>query len=805
MNHIARLTITFSLLAVAWTARAQSPKQYERAAEKSFAAKDYYSALQYYRNALAFDSSRADVWYGYAQSARLFGSYQCAAESYARTLELDAKKQFPQAIYWLASVKKNLSDYYAALSLYKQFLAQPNGDLTLRQAAERELDDCEWALEQITNPDPNVLVERLPASPNTEQSDFGATLRGDTLYYSSFREMDWKDRHYPARPIVKVMESLPGREPAPAPFNLDDRHTAHAAFSPDGQLMIFNQCDYKGETEVVCELYLSRRTAAGDWSSPVKLPETINVAGFTATQPNIGRDDDGYYELYFVSDRPGGKGGLDLWRARFSLAGNFANPENLGALNTPENDVTPFFDSKYKTLYFSSLGYQNLGGYDIYKTAQTSAGWQTPEHLPVPLNSSYHDVYYAPQNEDMAYFTSNREGSIVYTEDACCYDLYKASALPISLEALAFSDLTQENLDEVLFTLTEMPGERTPISQFSGDGNQAGFDVQRRHTYQIIANRDGYLPDTAYVTTDLVPTSRKFVEKLYLTPDVGLQVRTFNKLTSEPLYGVHIRLIEITGTFSTETNTGEENNETDLRVERKRQYMIIGHKDGFTGDTTYVVAGELQAAKPGAIILKKLNLTPASMALYLPLTLYFDNDKPSWNIKPEETNTAYDQAYRAYMERREVFVDRYTRNLAGEEKQAATRRMNDFFDSNVHGGYMRLDSFASNLTLFLEGGANVEIMVKAYASPLATDAYNLALTKRRIVSVLHYMRGYDGGIFEKYILNGQLKVSTVPFGEGESAGGVSDNPKDVRRSIYSPEASMERRAEILEVRLSTGN
>lgn len=805
MNHITRFTLTLSLLAVAWMGRAQSPRQYERAAEKSFAAKDYYSALQYYRNALAFDSSRADVWFGYAQSARLFGSYPCAAESYARTLELDTKNQFPQAIFWLASVKKNLADYYAALNLYQQYLAQPNAEPALRLDAQRELEECEWALEKITNPDPNVLVERLPAMPNTEQSDFGATQRGDTLYYSSFREMDWKDRHYPVRPIVKVMESLPGREPAPAPFNLDDRHTAHPAFSPDGQLMIFNQCDYKGETDVICELYLSRRTAAGDWSAPVKLPETINAAGYTATQPNIGRDDDGYYELYFVSDRPGGKGGLDLWKARFSVTGTFANPENLAALNTPRNDVTPFFDSKYKTLYFSSLGYANLGGYDIYKTVRTADGWQTPEHLPVPLNSSYHDVYYAPQNEDLAYFTSNREGSIVYTEDACCYDLYKASALPISLDVLAYSDLTQENLDEVLFTLTEVPAEHTPISQFSGDGNRAGFDVQRSRRYQVVANRDGYLPDTVYVATDVVPASRKFVEKLYLTPDVGLQVKTFNKLTSEPLYGVHIRLIEITGTFSTEANTGEGNNETDLRVERKRQYMIIGRKEGFSGDTTYVQAGELQAAKPGEIILKRLNLTPASMALYLPLTIYFDNDKPSWNNKPEETNTTYDQAYRAYMQRRELYIDKYTRNLQGAVKSDATRRMNEFFDLDVHGGFMRLDSFASNLTLFLEGGADIEIMVKAYASPLATDAYNLALTKRRIVSVLHYLRGYEGGIFEKYIQSGQLKVSTVPYGEGASARGVSDNPKDVRRSIYSPEASLERRAEILEVRLSTGN
>ena len=805
MNALTRLFSIALLLAVAWPLAAQSPKQYERAAEKSFAAKDYYAALQYYRSALSFDSSRADTWFGYAQSAHFLGSYQLAGEAYAKTLELDTKNQLPEAVYWMAQLKKTTTDYYAAINLFKQYLSGPKTDATLRHTAQTELEECEWAMEQIANPDPNTLVERLPDMPNTNQSDFGATMIGDTLFYSSFREVNWKDRHYPVRPLARVMELVPGREAEQASFNAENRHTANTAFSPDGQIMIYNDCDYKGETEVDCELYMAHRLASGDWSEPVKLPATVNVSGHTATQPSIARTDDGYYDLYFVSDRAGGKGGTDLWKVQFSAAGNFATPVNLMSLNTAENEMTPYFDNKAKTLYFSSLGYPTLGGYDIYKSVLGAEGFHAPEHLAAPVNSSYHDVYYAPQNEETAYFASNRAGSMIFAEEACCFDLYKSTALPISLEALAFSDLTKEPLDEVIFSLTELPREAAPISAFSGDGNSAEFDVKRQRSYMIIANRDGYLPDTVTVLTNPIPPGRKFLEKLYLQPDVGLQVRTFNKRTDAPLYGVHIRLIEVTGTFSTESSTGEEGNQSDLRVERKRQYMIIGNKEGFTGDTTYVQAGELSNAKPGEIILKKLRLTPATMEMYLPLTIYFDNDKPTWTVKPEETFTSYDQAYRAYMDRRAFFLEKATRNLQGAEKEAAEAKMNAFFDMNVHGGYMRLDSFASNLTLFLESGSSIEIMVKAYASPLATAEYNMALTKRRIVCVLNFLRKYNNGIFEGYIQNGQLKVSTVPYGETTSGNSVSDNPKDQRKSIYSVDASLERRAEILEVRLTNGN
>lgn len=805
MNALARISWILLLLGWASLLAAQSPKQYERAAERSFADKDYYASLQYYRSALAFDSTQAGVWFGYAQSAHFLGSYQLADDAYAKTLELDTKNQYPQAVYWMASLKKTRTDYYAAINLFKKYLAAPKGDAQLRQKAQKELDECEWAMEQLANPDRNTVVERLPDVPNTNQSDFGAVTQGDTLYYTSFREIPWKDRHYPVRPLARVMELLPGREPEQAPFNVENRHTANVAFSPDGQMMIFNQCDYKGETEVRCELYLSRRLPNGDWSAPTELPESINKPGATSTQPAIARTADGYYDLYFVSDREGGKGGTDLWKVQFSAAGNFAVPVNLHSLNTAENEMTPYFDNKASTLYFSTLGYPTLGGYDIYQSALTTEGFKTPEHLPAPVNSSYHDVYYVPENEEQAYFASNREGSMIFAEEACCFDLYKASALPISLEAFAFSELTKEPLDEVIFSLTELPREATPVSAFSGDGNRADFDVKRQRQYMIIANRDGYLPDTVLVATHVVPSSRKFSEKLYLQPDVGLQVKTYNKRTDAPLYGVHIRLIEITGTFSTDASTGDEGNQTDLRVERKRQYMIIGNKEGFTSDTTYVQSNELSSAKPGEIILKKLRLTPATMEMYLPLTIYFDNDKPSWTVRPEETFTGYDQAYKDYMARRSLFMEKATRGLQGAEKAEAERKMDAFFDMNVHGGYMRLDSFAGNLTLFLESGSSIEIMVKAYASPLATPEYNMALSKRRIVSVLNFLRRYNGGVFEGYIANGQLKVSTVPYGETTSAKNVSDNPKDIRRSVYSVDASLERRAEILEVRLTNDN
>ena len=143
----------------------------------------------------------------------------------------------------------------------------------------------------------------------------------------------------------------------------------------------------------------------------------------------------------------------------------------------------------------------------------------------------------------------------------------------------------------------------------------------------------------------------------------------------------------------------------------------------------------------------------------------------------------------------------FTEGMTVGEKEMATEKLRSFFEQEVKGGFLKLEFFAENLQLFMENGYDVEIMVKGFASPLANPAYNLALTKRRIASVLNYFRKVRGGMYNQYLISGQLMVTNLPFGETASNPTVSDNWKDKRRSVFSVEASRERRAEILEVRL----
>ena len=801
MNKFVRATLLVCSFAFAGNAIAQTPRAYENAANNAMEVRDYYAAMQYFGKVLEMEPNRPDVSYRYADAARQYGAYGQAEAYFQKTIDSDPKGSFPDAAFMLASVKKYLGKYDEAIRLYRRYTAVTATGTPLRKQAEQDIEQCLWAMERLTNPDRSVTVERLPdGTPNTTQSDFGAVIFGDTLFYSSFRDMDWGDKNYPPRPVAKVMEAVGAEEAAPVIWNDPKRHTANMAVSPDGKVMIFNKCDYAAKVDIACELYFSQKTAAG-WSAPVKLPAPINMPGFTTTQPNIRRTGDDYYELFYASNCPGGKGSLDIWQVRFSEAGNFAKPENIAALNTPNDDVTPFFYEKDKTLFFSTKGRQTIGGYDIYKSAWKNNAWQQPEHLDVPLNSSFDDLYFVLQNDETVYFTSNREESVSATIESCCYDIYKGNYLPIDLKTLSFSLPYEEALPGVLFSLVEVPSERDALTRFSGEVNESEFGIRRQKKYMVIAQKELYTPDTVYFSTHTIPKDRKFVEKLYLIPEIALAVKTYHEWTKDPLNGVQVRLYESPGIMAEEKFTGAENNESKMNVGGRRMFTIIAEKEGFFPDTAVVTAEELRAAIAGSTISKIMFLSPASMSAYLPITLFFDNDQPDPRTRATTTQQAYDQTVDRYLTRREIFIQTYSANLQEAEKEMAVAQLGKFFDEEVKTGYIKLEVFAGNLDLFLQGGASIEIMVKSFASPLATSDYNLALTQRRIASVRNYFRRFQNGILESYIRNGQLKVSTLPLGESEAAPGVSDNARDKRSSVFSLEASRERRAEILEVRL----
>lgn len=190
---------------------------------------------------------------------------------------------------------------------------------------------------------------------------------------------------------------------------------------------------------------------------------------------------------------------------------------------------------------------------------------------------------------------------------------------------------------------------------------------------------------------------------------------------------------------------------------------------------------------PMAELEKALQQTEQQLSLLLPLQLFFDNDQPNPRSRATTTDIDYGQTIAAYLERQVEFVQR-----SGDEAGL-------FFADNVTKGYNNLNAAFGSMKTLLDNGKTITIRMKGFASPLAPADYNEALSSRRIHSVYNYMMMWSDGILAGYINDGKLSIEKVPLGESAAPEGISDSRKDLLRSVYSRDASYERRVEIIGV------
>ncbi|MCR5131399.1 MAG: OmpA family protein [Prevotella sp.] len=176
------------------------------------------------------------------------------------------------------------------------------------------------------------------------------------------------------------------------------------SFSPDGREMYLTVCMTDPSYPRFAQIMKSSRSDAS-WgkASEVKISnDTLSGYAHPAISP------DGEW-LYFCSDMPGGKGGLDIWRIRIGVGG-LGGVENLGdPINTPGDEMFPAFRPN-GDFYFSSDGHAGMGGLDIFiAKIDPKTRRYVLEHPGYPLNSQGDDfgmTFEGPYNR--GYFCSNR-------------------------------------------------------------------------------------------------------------------------------------------------------------------------------------------------------------------------------------------------------------------------------------------------------------------------------------------------------------------------------------------------------------
>ncbi|MBK9018082.1 MAG: PD40 domain-containing protein [Saprospiraceae bacterium] len=789
-------------------ASGQTFKQYVKAADEEFKNLNYYAAMKHYQEAMYIEGERTEVLYKYAEAARLFESYTFADTAYTKVIAADTAKAYPLSKYWLATVMKKQGKYEQSQSFFQQFVDEHGASQPEYAAiAKQEIESLNWAIEAIKHPDENVTVERLGNDINTPLAEIAPQMKGTDLYYTSLSEQrSFKKGEAPRQYYVEMLAKNAKGKGKKLEFNDDNRHTAHADFTKDNLKIYYCLCDYVDDkAELRCEIWSRPVLGENKFGEPVKLPSSINVSGYTATDPMITYDETtGKDWLFFVSDRPGGLGKLDIWSAKLENDSTYSTLVNEAALNTPGNDVTPFYHHQSKTMYFASDGRQGFGGYDLYQANIDNGGWHDFEHMPAPFNSSYNDTHFwLNDSRTKGYFSSSRLGSLVLEPEfeACCNDLYAFTIQVLDLSVLTFNKKNNDPLEGVTIKMFELgkEGEILLTTVTNPTSNDFQFPLKKGTKYAMLATRPGFLPlrEEVDLTLPAIANERTLERKLYLVPEkVDLHVSTFNKKNGNPLKGVEVRLV-VDGQ-EVDFKKNEAGNNVDFVLDRGRNYQLIGSKVAYFSDTVNI---DLKTDVTTSDIYKKLYLKPKEIEDFPPLVIYFDNDEPNPRTRKTTTEVSYKETWEKYMLRKDTFVSEYVTALEGMDSIISARRMDAFFEREVNNGYLSLEVFSENIfDIMGDGGFKVELIIQGFTSPRASEDYNFDLSQRRSDCLKNHFETWRGGALKPFVDKGMLTMQVVGYGEKLAPQFISDKLDDERGSIYSVVASFERKVAIIGAR-----
>jgi peptidoglycan-associated lipoprotein len=364
-----------------------------------------------------------------------------AEKAYAEVIKMPEIKPANELQY--AHILKHNGKYAEARKWYSEYLLDNPKDA----AALNELHSCD-SIKSYTRL--SYQYEVNPAYANKSESNFSPVFYKNGIVFCSEHSKptnvtgvsQWTGHSYldlyfsevfaPIQELSKEPISSNGNmnshrsgaslkphdfsEPVPFAREINSLYNeGPACFSNDEKTIYFtrNVLDKKNKPEVnkesVSSLEIYKSVLTGTkWSEPELL--NFDNKDYSCGHPALSKDEK---RLYFVSDKPGGVGGTDLYYSDFK-DGKWSESVNLGpAINTNENEMFPTIDIDEKgneTLYFSSEGMAGMGGLDIYSSEIKNGVFGKPVHLNAPLNSSSDDFGIIFCNKGLdGFFSSNRD------------------------------------------------------------------------------------------------------------------------------------------------------------------------------------------------------------------------------------------------------------------------------------------------------------------------------------------------------------------------------------------------------------
>lgn len=338
---------------------------------------DYASAEQVLKSAVEADPLFQNAFALLGGVYKAQKRYSDAKAAYQKALLIN-KNVAPEVMYGLAEMEFATQEYDQAKQHFNEFLLLDNSSDRSKRA-KKYLIDCDFASLEIKKP-----VKYAPANlgdgVNTNDLEYfpALTADGETLVFTRLtngNEDFWTSQF--------KNNSWNLATPLSANINTTRYNEGAQTISPDGKYLFFTGCN-RPDGLGRCDIYVSHREGK-DWGEPYNIGKPVN-SEYWESQPAISPDG---RTLYFISNRPGGSGGYDIWKSTITDDAKWGPAINLGPeINTIYDENTPFLHADGKTLYFSSDGWPGFGNKDIYYSRMDAGGkFQKPVNIGYPINS----------------------------------------------------------------------------------------------------------------------------------------------------------------------------------------------------------------------------------------------------------------------------------------------------------------------------------------------------------------------------------------------------------------------------------
>ncbi len=516
-----KLLLLFSVILFA----SCTARRYMNTAAVSYEIGEYYNSIE--KNKKAYRSQKlrneknkiafqiGEAYYHISDFAKATVWYKNAIKQ---------KNNDPQCMLHYADCLKATQKYEEATVWYQTYLGVKAGD----QYAMNGIEACKIANSWLDKPSRYVVnvVKEL----NSKDNDYCPAFvggRDNELIITSTRDLSTGKRksnitgtRY-ADLFTSNFEIQKQRWSKPKSLNENNiintmSDEGAATISDKGDIMIFTRCRYDKQKDMGSELLVSNQSH-GEWGEPTMLK--IVGDSLIAAHPSLSLDGT---TLYFVSDRPGGYGGKDIWMAT-GKGTSFEKPENLGPeINTPGDEMFPFIREN-GDLYFSSNYHTGLGGLDIFKAVKSEKGKWKVENMKAPINSPGDDfgIIFAKGEVEKGYFSSNRKGS---KSD----DIYSFYLPPKIYNATGeiFNKETNQKIDGAQVRIIGTDGTNLKIR---ANGGRFQYKLKPETEYVFAAFKDGYLNDKARLTTVGLEDSKDFRFEFKLAPtDEPIKINNIN-------------------------------------------------------------------------------------------------------------------------------------------------------------------------------------------------------------------------------------------------------------------------------------